>query len=45
MGEEKGSDSILQARKVWTSVGGVIKGVATGRKKMFWEKDVTMGGS
>ena len=41
----KGSDNILQARKVWTSVGGAIKGVRSGRKEAFWEKVVTEGGS
>ena len=41
----KGSDNILQARKVWTSVGGAIKGVRRGSKETFWEMVVTEGGS
>ena len=41
----KGSDNILQARKVWTSVGGAIRGVRRGSKETFWEMVVTDGGS
>ncbi len=41
----KGSDNILQARKVWISVGGVIQVSKVGVRRWFWEAIVTEGDS
>ena len=42
--QDKGSDHILQSRKVWISVGGVIQVSKVGVRRWFWEAIVTEGG-